>query len=287
MSGKVVIVTGGNGGIGKETVKALLAHKAKVYIFSRDASRTAEAIQSLKSETGQDAIHIQMDLAELSSVKQAAEEFKKRESALHVLINNAGVMMPDPKALTKDGYDLQFGVNVLGHYYLTVLLLDSLKAAASAPGAQPSRVVNLSSAGHLFSPGINWDTLRDGKARQKMPLFELYNQSKFANVVFSSELAKRYGDQGIVSTSLHPGLIISDLGRDMSRGIVRFIGLFSYDAAKGALTSLYAASAPENVNANGKYFVAWARKAEPNPKTLDPQTGEKLWSWCEEQVKGL
>jgi hypothetical protein len=108
-----------------------------------------------------------------------------------------------------------------------------------------------------------------------------------ANIVFSSEFAKRYGDLNIVSTSLHPGLIITDLGRDMGRGLVKFVSYLSYDAAKGALTSLYAATAPETANANGGYFVAWCRKAQPNPKTLDPQTGEKLWSWLEEQVKGF
>jgi NAD(P)-dependent dehydrogenase (short-subunit alcohol dehydrogenase family) len=90
-------------------------------------------------------------------------------------------MMPNPKAITKQSYDLQFGTNVLGHYYLTTLLVEPLKAAAASPGAQPSRVVNVSSAGHLFTKGINWDTLKDGEPRQKADLFELYNQSKFVS----------------------------------------------------------------------------------------------------------
>jgi len=145
----------------------------------------------------------------------------------------------------------------------------------------------VSSAGHLFTDTIHWDTLKDGAPRQKMKPFDLYNQSKFSNIVLASEFAKRYGDKGIVSSSLHPGLIVTNIGRDMPRLVVTIANSLAYSASMGALTSLYAASAPEAGNANGAYFTTWARIGKPNPKALDPELGEKLWRWLEEETKAL
>ncbi|KAF7795538.1 hypothetical protein EIP86_006700 [Pleurotus ostreatoroseus] len=299
LSGKVAIVTGGNSGIGKETVKALLAKKAKVYIAAHNQARCDAAIQELKTLTSNEALFLDLDLADLSAVKRAAQAFQEKESKLDILINNAGVMLPDPKALTVEGYDLQFGVNVIGHWYFTQLLIPQLVAAGS------SRLVNVSSHGHILSEGINWNTLRDGPERQKTKPLDLYNQSKFANVAVASEFARRYADKGIVSTSLHPGLIVTNLGRDMSRNVVKIVGLLSYDSAKGALTSLYAATSPEAATANGKaslrrqyivllltvllsqYLIPWARIGKAHPGTLNPELGEKLWTWLEEQTKDV
>ncbi|KAF9031270.1 NAD(P)-binding protein, partial [Hymenopellis radicata] len=210
LSGKVIIVTGGNSGIGEETVKALLSKNAKVYIASHNKARVEATIQGLKGVTDNEALFIDLDLASLSSVKAAAETFQKLESKLDVLINNVGVMIPDPKALTAEGHDLQFGVNVVGPYYFTRLLIPQLEAAGS------SRVVTLTSHGHILVNGINWDTIMDGPERQSTKPLDLYNQSKFAIVVVANEFARRYGDKGIVSSSVHPGLIVTNLGRTMS-----------------------------------------------------------------------
>ncbi|KAJ6570277.1 hypothetical protein DFH09DRAFT_1154526 [Mycena vulgaris] len=281
LSGKIIIVTGGNSGIGKETVKALLSKNAKVYIASHNKARVDAAIEELKETTGNTAFFIELDLASLSSVKAAAQAFQRLESKLDVLINNAGVMIPPLDALTVEGYDLQFGVNVVGHYYFTRLLIPQLTAAGS------SRIVNLTSHAHILIDGIKWETIRDGPERQKTKPLDLYNQSKFANVVVTSELARRYGDKGIVSMSVHPGLIVSNLGRTMSPTVVKVAGYLSYNSTQGALTSLYAATSPEMNNANGKYLIPWARIGKAHPGTLSAELGEKLWAWLEEETKDV
>jgi len=117
LSGKVIIVTGANTGIGKETAKALLSHNAKVYIAARSKEKAEQAIADLKDQTGKEAIFLKLDLSDLNSVKAAAEEFQSQEKALHVLFNNAGVMMPPMDQLTTQGYDLQIGTNTLGPFY--------------------------------------------------------------------------------------------------------------------------------------------------------------------------
>ncbi|KAJ7142150.1 hypothetical protein C8R43DRAFT_582840 [Mycena crocata] len=281
LTGKVIIVTG-NTGIGKETVKALLAKNAKVYIASHNRARVDAAIDELQQVTGKKALFLEMNLASLSSVKAAAGVFQKLESKLDVLVNNAGVMCPPSEALTTEGYDLQFGLNVMGHYYFTKLLIPQLMAAGSA------RIVNVSSHGHILTDGIKWETITDGPARQKAKPLDLYNQSKFANVVVACEFARRYGDKGIVSTSVHPGLITGTrMGRDMSPTFLKIMSYVSYDAAMGALTSLYAATSPEALNANGKYFAPWARLGKPHPGTQDVELGAKVWAWLEEHTKDV
>jgi len=190
-------------------------------------------------------------------------------------------MNPPLEALTTEGYDLQFGINVVGTYYFTRLLIPQLIAAGS------SRIVNVTSHGHILCDGINWETVRDGPERRKMKPLDLYNQSKFANVVIACEFARRYGDQGIVSTALHPGLIVTNLGRTMSPTVVKLVGYVSYNSKQGALTSLYAATSPEALNANGKYFIPWARIGKPHPGTLNVELGAKLWVWLEGETKGL
>ncbi|KAG8678437.1 hypothetical protein FRC08_017779 [Ceratobasidium sp. 394] len=127
LTGQTMIVTGGNAGIGRETSKALLNKNAKVYLAARSKSKADKAIEWLKTETGGRApIFLELDLADLASVRQAAEEFRRKEPELHVLFNNAGVMVSPVELKTADGYDLQFGTNVLGHYLFTTLLLPTL-----------------------------------------------------------------------------------------------------------------------------------------------------------------
>ncbi|KAH9991995.1 hypothetical protein BJV74DRAFT_835662 [Russula compacta] len=275
-TGKTVIVTGGNSGIGKETARELLSKGAK----------TQAAIEELKRETGKDSIFfLKLDLADLVSVKAAAEEFIRKESVLHVLYNNGGVYAVIDK-LTSQGFDMQFGTNVLGHFYFTTLLLPVLTATAknSPPGSV--RVVNVSSLGHnVAPPGVsNDDYIAVGK---KVGATTLYGQSKLGNVLFSNELARRYGDENIVSISLHPGTITTDLGRNAG-SLMKIAGrLMTYPVSYGAITSLYAGTASAAGELNGKYLTAWARVTLPHQKALDTELAKKLWEWCEEQVKAI
>lgn len=291
LTGKVVIVTGANTGIGKETAKTLLAHGAKVYIAARNQTASEEAIRQLKQETGNEAIFLKLDLGDLKAIKASAEEFLSKETQLHILLNNAGVMVPPIELVTADGYDLQFGTNVLGHYYFTKLLLPILISTAKATPEGKVRVVNLASCAHLFG-GLDFNTFKDGPARKKCSRTSLYNQSKFGNVVLALELAKRYGDQGIISTALNPGNINSDLPRHilpLFPNIVKqiIIKVLLYEVSQGALTQLYAATSPEAASLNGKYLVPWARVRPPRQETQDPQLGKALWDWLEEQVKDV
>ncbi|KAJ7787672.1 NAD-P-binding protein, partial [Mycena olivaceomarginata] len=263
LSGQVIIVTGANIGVGKETVKALLQHNAKVYLAARSPEKAKEAIDDLKSQTGKEAEFLQLDLADLHSVKRAVEEFTKKETRLDVLFNNG--YGPPIEQLTAQGYDLTFGTNVLGHFCLTKLLLPTLSATAS-PG-KPARVINTSS----IAP-----------ARKKMGVNKLYYQSKFANVAFSNELFRRYGDQGIVSVALNPGNLKSGLQRHLT-GITKWlVESVCHPTPFGALTQLWAGTSDEGAKFGGKYLIPWARMGT-NPST-DAQTEKALWTWLEEQV---
>ncbi|KAL5478707.1 RDH1_1 [Sanghuangporus weigelae] len=288
LSGKVTIVTGGYTGIGLETVRALLSKNAKVYIAGRNKSKADNAINVLKNETGKEVLFIELDLADLKAVKKAAEEFKSKETQLHILFNSGGVMVPPVDQLTADGYDLQFGTNVLGHFYFTKLLLPVLLETAKSAPDKHVRVVTSSSSGHLFQSGpIQYDTLRDSSKRKKLGITNLYEQSKFGNILFAKELAKRYADQGIVSTSLDPGIIKSELGRHISSFQKRIMDLMLFPTPMGAITQLYAGTAPEAADLNGAHLIPWARVGEPLAHAKDPKEAEELWNWLEEQVKDI
>ncbi|KAF9002966.1 NAD(P)-binding protein [Cyathus striatus] len=286
LTGKVFLVTGGNTGVGFEIVKGLLQHNATVYLAARSASKGKEAIEQLKDVTGKEARFLQLDLSDLKSIKESAIEFNSKEKELHVLINNAGVMMPPLDQFTKDGYDLQFGTNVLGHFYFTKLLLPTL-LATSTPST-PSRVVTVASAAGMMVNNINFDTLRDSSARNKLSKSTLYMQSKMANLVFATELARRYGDKGLVSASLNPGTLKSELARHVESAIEKLaLKIISYPVPLGALSPLYAATAPDGASLNGKYFIPWVREGKLSKAVLDPQLGKDLWTWLEDQVAPL
>jgi len=287
LSGKVVLMTGGNSGLGLETTKVLLNHGAKVYMGARDKTRALEAIEEVKKATGKEPIFLQLDLADLDSVQAAAQTFVKNETRLDILYNSGGVMIPPISELTKQGYDLQFGVNVLGHFYLTKLLLPVLTATAQLdPHGSKARVVTISSGAHHLS-GISYDCLKDTPQRSKMTPEGLYSQSKFADVVFARELARRYGDRGIVSIAMNPGNIRTNLQRRVTTVQKTMISFMLYPVVpNGIVTHLWAGTAKETEDYNGKYLIPFARVGEPRKDTQDPKVGEDLWKWLEEQLAG-
>jgi NAD(P)-dependent dehydrogenase (short-subunit alcohol dehydrogenase family) len=195
INGKVVIITGANSGIGKETAIDLAKRGGKVYIACRDIKRGEDALKEIKEKSGTDNVYfLQLDLASLDSVREFSRKFHELESQLHILINNAGVMAC-PKSLTKDGFEMQLGTNHLGHFLLTNLLLHLLKASS------PSRIIVVSSLFHIV-----------GKIRKNDLFGEkfyfrwfAYASSKLANILFSNELAKRLEGSGVTVNSCHPG----------------------------------------------------------------------------------
>ncbi|KZT52554.1 NAD(P)-binding protein [Calocera cornea HHB12733] len=289
LTGKVAIVTGGNSGIGFVTCKYLLLKNCTVYLFCRDPSKASDAISALKAATGKEAHFLPLDLSDLPHVRGCAARFMEEEARLDILFCNAGLMMCPMDLVTKQGYDMQFGTNVLGHAYLTLLLLPLLSSTAKSQGQ--ARVVTLSSNGHLFAPkaGVDYATLKDGHVRrQKLDPWLSYFQSKWGNTVWSKELGRRYGAEGIVSISLNPGLIRTDLVRYL-KGIVAWLtkSMGTPVDPLGAVTQLYAGTAPEAAALNGQYLIPWARPATARKDTDDPAAGRALWEWVEEQVKDV
>ncbi|KAJ7590297.1 NAD(P)-binding protein [Mycena floridula] len=286
LAGKVALVTGGNSGIGKETVKVLLQRNATVYLAARSEDKATEAINEIFAQTGKTAHFLKLDLGSLKSIKAASDEYRSKEKALHILINNGGVMAPPIDQLTADGYDLQLGTNCLGHFYLTKLLLPMLLETAKADPSGKVRVVNVSSFAHMVGT-VDFNCFKDGPARRRVGSKRLYAHSKFVNVVFASELARRYGEQGIVSTALHPGSVYTGLYRGQFGIVQSIMSKMFYGVEMGALTQLRAATDPEGLDWNGKFLTAWARLGEAKTGSQDPIIGRQVWEYFEEQVKNL
>ncbi|KAI0030801.1 NAD-P-binding protein [Vararia minispora EC-137] len=287
LSGKVTIVTGacGNTGVGKETVRALLNHGAKVYIATRNVEKSHTAIADLKKDTGKEAQFIQLDLSDLLSVKKAAEEYLSKESKLHILFNNAGVMTPPKEELTKQGYDMQAGTNALGHFYFTQLLLPALQAVHAESPNEKARVVFTSSSG-AYVTDFHIDWFDEGPARLKQSTDILYAHSKLANAVQAIEFSRRYADT-IVTTAVNPGNLRTELQRNTPRVQKAVYNLVMYPPPFGALTQLFAGTMPEAAKMNGEFLIPWARIGKWPKAAVDPENGKKLWAWMEEHTKNI
>ncbi|KAI8128602.1 hypothetical protein FF38_09969 [Lucilia cuprina] len=280
--GKVVIVTGSNTGIGKETVRELAKRGAKVYMACRDMNKCEEAREEIVLESRNKYVYCrECDLASMESIRKFAENFKKEQDRLDILINNAGVMRC-PRSLTKDGFEMQLGVNHMGHFLLTNLLLDLLKKSS------PSRIVVLSSLAHTRGE-INIGDLNSEKSYDEG---KAYNQSKLANVLFTRELAKRLEGTGVTVNALHPGVVDTELFRHMGFFNSFFASLifkplawpFLKSPQNGAQTTLYAALDEDLANVSGQYFSDCEIK-DVAPQAKDETLGKWLWAVSEKWTK--
>ncbi|KAJ7612015.1 NAD(P)-binding protein [Mycena polygramma] len=290
LTGKVMLVTGAKGGIGKETVKALLQHNAKVYLAARGREDTEKVIHELEKITGKTAIFLELDLASLASTKRAAEEFLSKEKELHVLFNNAGVMWPKLELLTQDGYDLQWGVHVVGTHLFTKLILPALFAGAQSSSDGKARIVTTSSSAAYLEDDIHWDTFKPGPARTKYGSTKLYYQSKLAQVIWSRQLAKRYGDKNIFSISLNPGNLRTDLQRYQSPIAYFFFKTMLHPVDPyGPLTQLYGGTSEQVLKskneAGNQFLIPWAREGPMPPGALKSGVGQRLWEYLETEVE--
>jgi NAD(P)-dependent dehydrogenase (short-subunit alcohol dehydrogenase family) len=271
MAGKVVIVTGASAGIGKATAAGLAALGAHVVMPCRDAAKCEAAMARIGGAVpGASLEMMRLDLASLADVRRFADEFLATHRRLDVLINNAAVVKRR-REVTVDGLEETFAVNVLAPFLLTNLLLPMLKASA------PSRIINLSSGLHKRA---HMD-MGDLQVEQGWSSYRAYDRSKLADILLTVALARRLGGTGVTANSAHPGLIDSDLGREMSwaqRTVKRWI---SKPAEVGALTSIHLASSPEVEKVSGRYF-AGSREAEPSEEARDGELAERLWHACEE-----
>lgn len=281
MQGKHVLITGGNTGIGKATAVELARMGASVTITSRDPAKGAAALADIRRLAGSDAVELmRLDLASLAEVRRFAAEYLAGHPRLDVLINNAGLVLTD-RSETVDGFETTFGVNHLGHFLLTHLLLDRLKASA------PARIVVLASDAHRMARGLDFDDLQSRRSYRGLPV---YCRSKLANLLFTLELAERLRGTGVTVNAVHPGVVRSGFGLDGdTRGLYRFFvglaGHFMISPEQGALTSIHVASAPELENTSGLYF-AKSKLRRPTRFAVDRSAALRLWE-ISEQLTGV
>ncbi len=292
LTGRNAIVTGASGGLGAETARALAGKGARVTLAARDLAKAAAVVELIQSQVDDGSVEVaELDLTCLRSVHSFAARFKESGRDLHILVNNAGIMAC-PLARTEQGWELQFATNHLGHFLLTGLLVPALLAGA------PSRIVVVSSAAHLLSP-VDLDDIHF--ERRSYDKWLAYAQSKTANVLFAHELNERLQAHGVVANAVHPGVIMTELARDLTPDDIKSMMEMSPDAAPlrfktieaGAATSVWAASAPELAHRGGLYLEDCGI-AEPAggeavgsgyaPHAFDSQTAKELWALSEELV---
>lgn len=288
-SGRIMIVTGANAGLGYETTLSLARQGATVIMACRNLSKAQAAKARIEQAVpGADLVVMQIDLSRLASVRDFAQEFLDRYDRLDVLINNAGVMMP-PYTQTEDGFELQLGANYLGHFLLTGLLLDRLLATPA------SRIVTLSSLVHR-NGSINFDDLQ---SEQSYSASDAYGQSKLACLMFAFELQRRLqraGHQQTISTAAHPGIAMTELSRHMPKLMYTVLKytvapFVTHSAAEGAKPTVLAAIGPAQ---GGEYFGPTgfremkgpAGKASSTPLAHDEAVAQRLWE-ASEQLVGL
>lgn len=271
LEGKTVVITGANTGIGKETAVDLAARGARVIIGCRNLEKGTEALKEIQDRSGNRNVFLEkLDLASLESVRTFADKILNSEPRLDILINNAGVMAC-PFQKTQDGFEMQFGVNHLGHFLLTLLLLDRLKSS------QPSRIINVSSSAHRMGTGkIKFDDIHHEKSYSS---WGAYFDSKLANVLFTRELSKHLEGTHVTANSLHPGAVTTELQRHsiLSSPIMYPLRWYMFKTAEqGAQTSIYCAVAEEMEGVSGKYLRD-CHIVEESKGAQDDAAAKKLW----------
>ncbi|MDX1649174.1 MAG: SDR family NAD(P)-dependent oxidoreductase [Myxococcota bacterium] len=291
LTGRVAVVTGASGGLGEETARVLAARGARVVMAARSRARGEDAAARIRDATPDARLEVQeLELASPDSVRRFAARVREAHPAIHLLVNNAGVMAC-PLERTPEGFELQFATNHLGHFLLTAELAPALRAGA------PARGVSVSSAGHRFSPVVFEDVHYRERPYDK---WEAYGQSKTANVLFAVEADRRLGPHGVRVNALHPGAIVTDLGRHLTAedraALQARAGTGSLrwkTVPQGAATTLFAATAPELEGRGGLYLedcAVAARSDDPAgssgvmPWALEPEAARRLFEISESML---
>ncbi|MFX0005890.1 MAG: SDR family oxidoreductase [Candidatus Hermodarchaeota archaeon] len=274
MEGKVCIITGANSGIGKETALALAKMNATVVMLCRNKQRGEKAQKEIIEQSKNKNVDLLLcDLSSLKDIKNLISEFKNKYEKLHVLINNAGVMLKN-RIISLDGFEMNFAVHVLGPFLLTNLLLDILKKSA------PSRIIVVASAAHKRAK-IDFEDLQS--ENKKYRLFSAYGISKLAEILFTYELSRRLEGTKVTANAVHPGVVATNLGRDQSKFSQWFAKKFFKSPEEGAQTSIYLASSSEVEGITGKYFIN-KEPRESSIESYNEENAERLWKICEEMT---
>ncbi len=291
LAGKTAVITGGSAGLGIETGRTLAGAGARVVLVARDEAKVSAVVEQLRVDVpGAEIDYALMDLADLASVRACAHRLLEQLPNIHLLINNAGVMAC-PQAQTKDGFELQFGTNHLGHFLFTCLLVPSLLAAA------PARIVNLSSGGHRFA-GVDFED--PNFEHRDYDKWMAYGQSKTANALFCVAINQRLAAHGVTANAVHPGVIMTELSRHLQPEDIELLSASAPDMdmsfktiPAGAATSVWAATS-EQLEGKGGLYLEDCHIGELREEAgassgysgyaLDPGSAEKLWALSEQLV---
>jgi NAD(P)-dependent dehydrogenase (short-subunit alcohol dehydrogenase family) len=301
-SGKTCLVTGATAGIGEMTAREVARRGAGVVIAGRSRERCERVTEAIRRETGNPAVEFLVaDLSSQAEVRRLAREFLDRHDRLHVLVNNAGAMLAHRRE-SVDGIEMTLALNHLAYFLLTNLLLDTLKASA------PARIVNVSSRAHRHVKGLDFTDLEARKgansfwgygeskvadlafalfAAMRQPGFVQYARTKFANLLFTYELARRLEGTGITVNALHPGFVASRFaeGNGVWGWFIRsWARLFAINSEEGARTVVYLATSQEVEGVSGKYFVK-EKAAESSAASREVGTGRRLWEVSEGMIR--
>jgi retinol dehydrogenase-12 len=269
LDNKTFIVTGASSGIGRITAHELAKRGAHVILACRSVAKAQPVIDQIIRETGNTRIElVELDLGDLSSVRRCAEQLLARNIPIHGLVNNAG--LAGQRGTTKDGFEIQFGTNHLGHYLFTRLLLDRIKASGHA------RIVNVASNSHYSAKRIDWPALR-APTRTTTAMRE-YGVSKLANVLFTKELAHRLEGSDVTTYSLHPGVVATDAWRRVPAPVRWLIKQFMISPEQGAQSTLRCATAPELATETGRYYDQHGHEKRPSKLADDVALASELWT---------
>ena len=279
MQGRVCLVTGASSGIGRVTAVELARRGATLGLVCRDRGRGEETVAEIAAKTGNrtTALHL-ADLASQAATRAVAAELLATYPRIHLLVNNAGVITLK-HSTSPDGIETVFAVNHLAYFLLTNLLLDRIKASA------PARIVNVASDAHKFVRGINWDDLGWTRGYKTM---RVYGQSKLANILFTTELARRLEGTGVTVNAVHPGSVATRFGQNngtIATVLTKLLAPFFRTPEQGAQTSIHVATSPAVEGLTGRYF-ANCREARPSRAAQDVASARRLWE-ISTQMTGL
>jgi len=267
LQGQVALITGANTGIGLVTACALARQGAHLFITCRNTATAKTAQEQIRQISGNPQVEaLVLDLGDFGSVQSCAGAFLARGLPLHLLVNNAS--LAGSRGLTASGFEQAFGVNHMGHFLLTRLLLECIRASA------PARIVTVASRAHYRASGLDWNALRQPTG-SRTGVAE-YSNSKLANVLFSAELGRRLAGTGVSTYSLHPGVVASDVWRAVPWPIRPLMKLRMISTEEGARTTLHCATAPQLAGETGLYYD----KCQPRPPSAlaqDAALAAQLW----------
>ncbi|KAH6719648.1 retinol dehydrogenase [Leptodontidium sp. MPI-SDFR-AT-0119] len=292
LSGKVILVTGANAGLGKQTILELSKHNpAHIFLTARTESKTRAATEDIRKAVPSTApfTYLNLDLTSFDSIKKAVREFHAQSQQLHILINNAGIM-GSPAGTTKDGNEIQFGTNHVGHALLAKLLLPTInRTAAATTPLQDIRIITIASSEEARSPATNtyeFDKLKTNMA--STPTLVRYGISKIANIQYAQALSRRHPD--IRSISIHPGMVDTNLKSGIAaswplmKPFLPLVGLLSSNVRNSANNQLWAAVSPNAKS--GEFYFSVGVTGKGSRQLRDKALEDALWNWTEKELEG-